>query len=315
MSERARIDLLRARLGAAPAHVRLGIGDDCAVLEAGDGALVWTVDAAVEGVHFARAWLDPMDIGWRATAAAISDLAAMGAEPLGVLAALVLPDDVDDTALAAIADGQRGAAEDAGTAVIGGNLARGRELSITTTALGRAIDPLPRDGARAGDAVWLAGDVGLAAAGLALLSGDHRGSSAAATAARRAFARPHPRIAEGIAARAHGRAAIDISDGLATDLAQLASASGVRVVLDATALVTGELDAVARELGRDALELALFGGEDYALVVVAPARARLEGFHLIGACEPRTPGESAVGLCARDGKVSDLPDRGWDHFR
>ncbi|MEJ7733255.1 MAG: AIR synthase related protein, partial [Polyangiaceae bacterium] len=104
-----------------------------------------------------RAWLGPIDIGWRATAAAISDLAAMGAEPLGVLAALVLPDDVDDAALAAIADGQRGAAEDAGTAVIGGNLARGRELTITTTALGRAIDPLPRDGARAGDAVWLAG--------------------------------------------------------------------------------------------------------------------------------------------------------------
>ena len=314
MSERTRIEMLRARLGAPPAHVRVGIGDDCAVLDGGDDALVWTVDAAVEGVHFSRAWLPPFEIGWRATAAAISDLAAMGAEPLGALAALVLPDDVDDAMLGAIADGQRAAAEDAGTSIIGGNLARGRELSLTTTALGRAPEPLPRDGARTGDAVWLAGEVGLAAAGLALLTGGRLDQGPGATAARSAFARPHPRIAEGLAARAHGRAAIDVSDGLATDLTRVATASQVRIVLAASALVSDPLAEVARALGRDPLELALFGGEDYALVVVAPSRAQLPGFRRIGACEPPAAGASAVALCERDGSVRDLPDRGWDHF-
>lgn len=314
MTERSRIELLRARLGAPPTHVRLGIGDDCAVLDGGDEALVWTVDAAVEGVHFSRAWLSPFDIGWRATAAAISDLAAMGAEPLGALAALVLPEDVDDDMLGALADGQRAAAADASTAIIGGNLARGRELSITTTALGRAREPLPRDGARDGDVVWMAGEVGLAAAGLALLTGERHDSGPAAAAARHAFARPHARIAEGRAARAHGHAAIDVSDGLATDLSRVAAASGVRIVLAASALVSSALDEVARDLGRDPLELALFGGEDYALVVVAPSRARLEGFRRIGACEPRAEGGSQVALCAPDGSVRELPDRGWDHF-
>jgi thiamine-monophosphate kinase len=316
-SEFERIALLRARLGAAPDHVLVGIGDDAAVLAPGSEPLVWTVDAAVEGVHFRRGLLSWSDIAARATAAALSDLAAMGAAPLGVLASLVLPDDVDDGALAGIADGQREACAQAGTAVIGGNLARGAELSITTTALGCTPLPMRREGARAGDVLWLAGEVGMAAAGLVVLEASAsraaRGSVAAEEAVA-AFRRPSPRIAEGIAARAVARAAIDVSDGLAQDLGHLARASGVRMVLDASALASPSLLQIAGELGRDPLELALHGGEDYALVVVAPSRAMLPGFRRIGGCEPRAEGDALVVLTAADGTVTPVADRGWNHW-
>jgi thiamine-monophosphate kinase len=339
-SEWARIDLLTRVLGGALAErpgVYLGIGDDAAILDlradgsGGEAApLVWTIDAAVDGVHFRRDLLSFEDIGYRATMAAVSDLAAMGAEPLGVLAALVLPSALTDGELEALARGQREAADALGTAVIGGNLARGGELSITTTALGRAARPLTRGGARPGDGLFLAGDLGLAGAGLTLLLMQAPGSardldaenafaaslSTAARAAVAAWRRPRARLEEGrAAARAGASAAIDVSDGLAQDVGHLARASGVRVVLDAAALVSPELSAVAAELGRDALTLALRGGEDYALVVALPAGQQAEGLLRIGACE--ASGEGAVGevlLRWADGALEGVMAKGFDHF-
>jgi thiamine-monophosphate kinase len=316
-TEFARIAMLRAALaGPEDPRVLVGIGDDAAVLAPPAEPLVWTVDAAVEGVHFRRDLLSFADLGYRATMAAASDLGAMGARPLGLLAALVLPPALADAELAELARGQREAADALGAAILGGNLARGTELSITTTALGTAARPLGRAGARPGDAIWMAGPVGLAAAGLALLlrgAGAEPELSAPARAAIAAWRRPRARIAEGLRASASAVAAIDVSDGLAQDVGHLSRASGVRAILDAAALVGSELHAAAAELGRDPLELALSGGEDYALVVVLRPDASLEGFAQIGEIAPRGEGPD-VWLRRRDGSTGPLVERGFDHF-
>ncbi|WP_437734715.1 thiamine-phosphate kinase [Sorangium sp. So ce1335] len=325
-SEWKRIDILRAVLGgAAGDHVLYGIGDDAAILApaatspggALSGAaepLVWTVDSAVEGVHFRRDLLSFEDLGYRATMAAASDLAAMGARPVGLLAALVLPLDVSDDELGALARGQRAACDEIGTAVIGGNLSRGGEISVTTTALGAAARPLRRDGARPGDALALAGPVGLAAAGFALLDRGMSPAGAAAGRAIQAFRRPVARIDAGLRAAAVARAAIDISDGLAADLAHLARASGVRVLLDPEALVDADLREAAALLGADALGLALHGGEDYAIAVAGPDVGSLPGFVPIGRCAPREEGASEVALLGPEGRVTGVEARGYDHF-
>lgn len=317
-SEWARIDMLRGVFGGgADPAVLLGIGDDAAVLAPSAEPLVWTIDAAVDGVHFRRDLLSLTDIGYRATMAAVSDLAAMGAAPLGVLSALVLPPAFGDEALGALAEGQRAAVAALGTAVIGGNLARGGELSITTTALGRTPRPLARAGAREGDGIWVAGAVGLAGAGLALLLGGAAGAeerlSEAGRAAVAAWRRPRARLEAGLAARGRARCAIDVSDGLGQDVGHLARASGVRAILDAGALVAPELAAVAAEIGREGVELALQGGEDYALVIGLPPGEAVAGFRQIGWFEAPSEG-SAVALRRADGSVEAVIEKGFDHF-
>lgn len=315
MSELSRIAMLKAALGgAASERVLVGIGDDAAVLAGGADPLVWTIDASVEGVHFRRDLLTLEDVGYRAIMAAASDLAAMGAAPIGLLAALVLPPWVSDDDLAAIARGQREAATAIGTAVIGGNLARGSELSITTTAIGAAARPLSRAGAKAGDAIWMAGPVGLAAAGLAILLRGEPATSEAARAATLAWKRPRARIADGLAAAARAHAAIDVSDGLAQDIGHVAHASDVTATLDAAAIVTPELRAAAAEIGRDPIDLALHGGEDYALVITLPAGAAIDGFARIGEIASRD-GDARVVLRGEDGVLNAQEARGFDHFR
>lgn len=311
-SEWDRIEALRAIFARpALAGVVVAIGDDAAVLDPGPDRLVWTVDAAVDGVHFRRDLLSLVDLGYRATMAAASDLAAMGAAPRGLLSALVLPADIDDAELAELAAGQRAAADALGTAILGGNLARGGELSITTTALGATPCPLTRAGALPGDALWAAGALGLAAAGLRLLLAARAPVSPAAHAAVQIWRRPEARLAAGIAARGWAHAAIDVSDGLAQDTGHLARASGVDVILDAGAIVATALREVAAELGDDALELALHGGEDYALLVAAPDGVGLPGFTRMGSI---VPGAGAVHLRRDDGAIVALVGRGFDHF-
>ena len=311
-SEWDRIEALRAIFAApALAGVVVGIGDDAAVLTPGPDPLVWTVDTAVDGVHFRRNLLSFVDLGYRATMAAASDLAAMGAAPRGLLSALVLPPDVGDAELADLAAGQRAAADALGTAILGGNLARGGELSITTTALGAAPRPLTRAGALPGDALWAAGALGLAAAGLALLLAGRAPVSAAAQVAVEIWRRPEALLAAGIAARGWAHAAIDVSDGLAQDVGHLARASGVDAILDAAAIVSPALREVAAELGEDPLDLALQGGEDYALIVAAPDGPGLPGFTRIGSI---APGAGAVQLRREDGAIVAIDRRGFDHF-
>lgn len=300
--------------GVANDRVLVGIGDDAAVLAPNREPLVWTVDAAVEGVHFRRDLLSFEDLGFRATMAAASDLAAMGAEPVALLAALVLPGDVTDADLRALAEGQRAASAALGAPVVGGNLARGSELSITTTAIGAARQPLRRDGARPGDVLGLAGPVGLAAAGFRLL--DKRGPIDGEAAARavQAWRRPTARTADGLRARSAATSAIDISDGLARDLGHIAHASGVSAVLDPAALITPELIEAASLTGADPLELALHGGEDYALVITAPPGSLPEGFTPIGRCDASGEDAPGVALLDNSGLARRIDERGFDHF-
>jgi thiamine-monophosphate kinase len=312
-TELDRVARLAACFGGEHAGVRLGIGDDAAVLDPNAAPLVWTVDAQVEGTHFRRAWVSFADVGFRSFMAAASDLAAMGATPLAALSSLCLADDVDDAALDALTRGQSEAARAVGAAVVGGNLARGRETSITTTLLGTAARPISRASARPGDLVLLAGAVGEAAAGLGLLErGPTDTGDPNAAACLRAWRRPRARIDDGQVMSASASAAIDVSDGLARDAHHVAAASSVVLLLDEHALrahASAALVTVAAQLGRDPLDLALFGGEDYALVVTSPSE--IEGFTRIGEVEAGVPG---LVLRRADGSRVPLEPRGFDHF-
>jgi thiamine-monophosphate kinase len=292
----------------ARADVERGIGDDAAVLTApGTGKLVWTIDEQVEGVHFRRGWLEGTDIGWRSMMAAASDLAAMGAEPWCALAALVLPADVDDAALEAIAGGQRDAAAAIGAAVVGGNLSRGPALSIATTFLGRCERAVERGGARPGDGLWAAGAIGLAAAGLGALERGIAGDPRVAEAVE-AWRRPKALVVEGRAMGPVAHAAIDVSDGLARDVGHVAEASGVAVVLDEEALRADlALCRAAEAIDASPVELALHGGEDYALVVASAVA--IPGFRRVGDVRPGS------GVHLRDATGEHpIAAAGFDHF-
>ncbi len=315
MDELGRIAMLSRILGAgsvvARAGVEVGIGDDAAVLLAkaieGTLQLVWTIDEQVEGVHFRRDLVSWRDLGWRSFMAAASDVAAMGATPWCALAALVLPDEIDDAALADIARGQRDAAEQIEAPVVGGNLSRGPALSIATTLLGKCKRAIERSGARAGDGVWMAGRVGMAAAGMQALERKLADGPWVAAAVE-AWRRPRALVAEGLRMAGVAHAAVDVSDGLARDAGHMADASGVALVLDeAVLLADEELAAAARALDESALDLALYGGEDYALV--AASSSAIPGFRRIG--EVRR----GRGLTLR-GARGDTPiePRGFDHF-
>ncbi len=314
MNEAQRIASLAKILGSGAAGVELGIGDDAAILTKAAHPLVWSIDAAVEHVHFELRWLDAECLGYRATMAALSDLAAMGAKPRGVLSALVLPRGLDSAWLDGIARGQRRACDDLATAVLGGNLSRGAELSITTSVLGEAVRPMRRDRVRAGDTLWLAGSLGLARAGLERLLK----SMLSTDADLQAWRYPRALIEAGVAAAAFAEAAIDVSDGLALDASRLAQASGVALEIDAHECVDEALRAAATALGMAPLELALFGGEDYALLVAAAEDAPLDGvFRRIGRARALTTAERARGewvWLIEKGCATPLEARGFEHF-
>lgn len=313
-SEQERIHLLHALFGASPSRrVHIGIGDDAAVIEPGPSKLVWTVDASVEGVHFRRDLLALEDVGWRSMMAATSDLAAMGARALGALSALVLPPGFADSDLEALARGQDDAARATGMSVIGGNLARGSELSITTTVLGEADAPLLRGGARPSDIIAVSGPLGLARAGLLALERGVAASSALEEAIH-AWRRPLARMDAGLSAATMAHAAIDLSDGLSLDASRLAEASRVGVTIDADLLLAHggpSLIEAAEALGEDPVDLALEGGEDYAILLACPQGHIPQGFRVIGHCKE----ERGLWLRDREGNEIALAARGFDHFR
>lgn len=312
-------DLIRRFLDRRPdagrprPDVRLGPGDDCAVV-IGDGVAV-TVDMVVEDVHFRRAWLGPAEIGGRAAAAGLSDLAAMAARPIGVLAAVALADGDEGDFGEAVVAGIAEAAAEAGAALLGGDLARSPgPLVVDIVALGEAPRPVLRSGARLGDELWVTGRLGAAAAAVeAWLRGE-----APHADARAAFARPRPRIAEALwlAERLVPSAMLDLSDGIAGDAGHLAAASGVRVVVEAAALPV----APAASAGADPVRLAAAGGEDYELCFTAAPgaggaiRAAFEerfgiGLTRVGRVEE---GEGAVVV---DGTGKPMELRAFQHWR
>jgi thiamine-monophosphate kinase len=310
IQEFAAIAQLQAIFRAPGKYVEVGIGDDAAVLKP-TGRLVWTVDTAVEHVHFERAWLSCADIGWRSFNAAASDVCAMAGAPIAALSSIIFPSGFTAAELAQLARGQRAAARALGCQIVGGNLARGSELSVTTTVLGTVTRPVLRRGAALGDELWLCGDVGLAAAGLRLLQGGERvGKSVAARRALRAFRRPRAQLVAGLSLARRAHAAIDISDGLAGDAAHIAEGSAVRLVLDLRALgatLSPAFRALAAELGTSALHLALYGGEDYALLAAGPARKRPAEVQVIGRVE------RGRGVWLDDGQHTTPAAAGFQH--
>ncbi len=312
MDERGKIATLARMLGSSSsptAGIEVGIGDDAAVLATSHAPahLVWTIDEQVEGVHFRRTLASWHQVGWRSFMAAASDVAAMGAVPWCALSALVLSDDVDDEAFAEIVRGQGDAATAIAAPIVGGNLARGGAVSIATTLLGMCNRPVRRSGARAGNGLWLAGRLGLAAAGLKAIERSLAGTAALDTAAA-AWRTPMALVREGSEMAAAASAAVDVSDGFARDAGHLAEASEVALVFDESALLADlVLIEAAEALGESALDLALYGGEDYA--IVATSDVPLAGFRRIGdVCEGQ-------GLRLRGANgVRAIEPRGFDHF-
>lgn len=322
---------LTADLPADPSVV-IGVGDDAAVLACPpDMELVATCDAQVEGRHFLRASATAEQVGRKALAVNLSDIAAMGALPRAALISLALPSDTPLAWLDDLYAGLRAEAAAFGVAIVGGNVtATTGPLMIDVTLLGHVARgrAVTRAGGRAGDRLYVTGTLGAAAAGLITLRAPVPNDPVVAPTlldrARAALLTPTPRVGEGMALAATGAvtAMLDVSDGLAADLGHLCERGGVGALVDATALPIDEAArAIAAAYGRDPLTLALSGGEDYALlftaradaepVVVAAVSAAGGTPHAIGWLTPPAEG---MRLRHADGVVAPLPARGWDHL-
>ena len=283
-----------------------GIGDDAAVFwSPSTGQSVVSTDASVEDVHFRREWLSHGEIGYRATAAAMSDLAAMGAAPIGVLIALTLPEQ-DIARVEELADGIGDCVRSSGTVILGGDVTRGDKLSLTLTVLGVADAPLLRSSARAGERVYVTGRLGGAAAALREL----QAGRAPAREHRERFARPVPRLLESRWLAENGcRAAIDLSDGLVADARHLAAASGVTLRLRSESVPVFE-GATAGD--------ALAGGEEYELLVTSPVALDVAAFEKTFGLPLTEIGEVVVAsepdvIVLDRGKRVAAPT-GYDHF-
>jgi thiamine-monophosphate kinase len=272
LSEDDLVAAIAAVAGGGGAGVTVGIGDDAAVLA---GGIVASTDILVDGVHFDRRRHSDRDIGHRAAAASLSDMAAMGAEPLCLLAALGLPEELAD--VRELAAGMH----EHGVPLAGGDLSRSEQLLVSVTAIGRAGRPVLRSGGRPGDVLVVTGVLGGQAAG------GYR-------------SRVTPRLAEGRALAAVATAMLDLSDGIATDVGRLAAASGTGAVV--------ELERLPRAPGAT-VEQAAAGGEDYELLAAVPPGAEVPvPVTVVG----RLTGDGQVLLLDAEGRPRSL--RGWDHF-
>ena len=339
LGEHALLARLLARLPRPSPTVLVGPGDDAAVVAGSRNTrLVVTTDAVVEGVHFSRAFSSPADIGHRALAVNLSDLAAMGATPRWALLSLMLPASTREADVEEMVDGLAALASRYGVSVIGGNITRTEgPLIVDVTAGGEVASRkwLTRSGARAGDAIYVSGTIGGAAAGLEMLrsgtgpstsSGPPRAESRGGTPAPGCIARhlrPEPRLRLGIAvARARAaRAAMDLSDGLADALEQVGAASGTGVRIDAASL---PIDPCAHEWwtahGADAVRAAVAGGDDYELLLAVPRKARGPLRNVVR--QVANPPLTKIGEFTKDprervmiraGREDALP-KGFEHF-
>jgi len=261
-------DLIR-RVAARLGPRARGLGDDCATLRWPGGQLVLSSDLSVEGVHFRREWLQPVEIGWRATAAAMSDLAAAGAEPIGVLASVAVPGDERDL-IEEIMTGVGEACSSVGAVVLGGDLSRADAVTIDVCAVGSADSPVGRGGAQPGDLLWVTGHLGDARAAVTMWHSDREPPADA----RSAFARPEPLIAAGRWLAANGATAmIDVSDGVASDAGHIAARSEVQATVILEQLPLGPaVDEVAAMVGEHPAVFSAAGGEDYQLLVALPEK-------------------------------------------
>jgi len=325
------IDRIRSRILSYGPDVVVGIGDDVAVLKpAGEYYLLATCDIQVENVHFLREKITPYQLGRKAAAINLSDIAAKGGRPRHFLISLALPADTPVEFVDELYHGLQAEASRAGANIVGGNLARSLGGVVVDVTLLGEVKPdhlLLRSGAQAGDRILVTGSLGRSAAGLALIL--HPEVQVAAEQAQevlQAHLTPTPRSREGLVI---GRlqvvtAMIDVSDGLASDIGHICDASQVGARLDAERLPISEATrAVAAQVGQDPLHLALFGGEDYELLFTVPVD-RVSALVLsvqtetgvpvtdIGEIVPAAEGRT---LLLPGGKMVPLQPAGWDHFR
>ena len=303
LGEGAEFDAIRA-LMERWGELAQGIGDDAAALEIPRGdQLVTSVDACVQGRHFRPEWITPAEIGERATAAALSDLAAMAATPLGILVAINLPESWRDR-LSEIGDGIGAAARAAKAKILGGNISAAGELSIVTTVMGHAFRPIGRGGARIGDRVYVTGKLGGPGAALrAWLAG-----RSPSIADRQRFVAPRPRLAEARWLANEGmHACIDISDGLVADAGHLAAASqhAIEIHRDRVSCVDGVAAAEA-----------MASGEEYELLLTSPP-LDVDAFAARFGLPLTEIGEVVVGpaeLRLFDGDARVAAPKGHDHL-
>jgi thiamine-monophosphate kinase len=307
----------RVLSGSGP-EVIVGPGDDAAVVRPGSGELVLTTDAMVDGVHFLTDRTTPRDLGYKAIAVTVSDIAAMAGSPRFALCALTLTEAVDAAWVVEVAGGMRECCDEFALSLVGGNLSRGRELSIVVSMTGE-IGPgraVRRSGARPGDRIVVTGSLGGAAAGVRVAS--QRSWTDDERDALRRSMRPVPRVGEAAILAACGATSMmDVSDGLALDLSRLCGASEVGARIEVARLPVHPAATVAEALG---------GGEDYELLTTLPggdaveaARTDLrEGFGVslseIGDIID-VKGEETLVIVDEDGTERALMAEGWDHFR
>ncbi len=311
LGEIAVVERILQATGPQP-EVPVGPGDDAAVLACSDGRMVVTTDMLVEGRHFRRDWSEPGDIGHKAAAENLADVAAMGARPTALVVALALPPETEIAWVDGFLTGLLEEAGRAGAALVGGDLVRGDAITIGVTAFGDlgGRPPILRSGAQDGDVIAVCGTLGSAAGGLAVLSRGFRSPRALVDAHRR----PRPDYPAGVrASDAGAHALMDISDGLLLDADRMARASGVAIDIDSAALPRDEaVVTTASAYNLDPLTWILAGGDDHALLAAFPADARMpEGFVPVGTVM------AAVGSGARvqvDGQEVDQV-AGFEHFR
>jgi len=316
------IDLL-ANMVYAPQseHLRIGIGDDASAWYSDASLHLATVDSLIEDVHFSLGITPWQELGWKALAVNLSDIAAMGGQPRYALVSLALPGEIEVADVTALYRGMIELAQDFGVLIVGGDTCRSPVVAITVTVFGDAGNDrlLTRSAARAGDKIAVTGYLGGAAAGLEMLTGRLRFDSETTADLKKAFLRPQPRVAEGqLLVRQGVLAAIDISDGLVADLAQVSSASRVSARVDIDCLPVHP--AVRGNFGDRATGLALSGGEDYELLFTASAGI-IDTVKQAASCPVTVIGEIIAG---KEGEVSLVdargnryqpPRSGWEHFK
>jgi thiamine-monophosphate kinase len=320
VSEGTVLRAILARTGTAR-QALLGPGDDAAIIAAPSGSVVATTDTLVDGPDFRSAWSSGHDLGWKAAAVNLADVAAMGAVPTALLVALAVPRDVRVSVVADMADGFRDACDALapGCAVVGGDLTVSDLLTIAVTALGdlHGRPPVTRAGARPGDAVVVAGQLGFAAAGLALLRAGLRQPASVVEAHQ------HPQVpydAGLLMAAAGATAMIDVSDGLVADIGHVAEASAVRIELATAELpVADVLVQIGARVRADPLSWVAAGGEDHAFAAAVPADAVEEIAARLAALPEPVPFARIGDVVAGDTGVvfTDAPPpriSGHDHF-
>lgn len=300
----------------------LGIGDDAAAWRCGGSIQLASVDSLRQGVHFELETTGWRDLGWKALAVNLSDIAAMGAAPRYALVSLSFPENTEAEDVEFFYKGLTGLAEKTGVAVIGGDLDGSPIVEVTVTIIGSApagSSLLRRSAAKPGDKIAVTGSLGAAAGGLKMLTNHLHFDDTAASTLRAAFLRPVPRLDEGLKLVECGvKAAMDISDGLFSDLGHICHASGAGARLEAASIPISS--AIKDNFGKDAFELAVSGGEDYELLFTADDE-KIERVRSSVSCPITIIGEiitdprHEVIIVGENGKPVDIAVRGWEHFK